>query len=127
MYKEHGNRQMQENSWARTDMRMLKFFKLSKEEFAAQRKRALSHEPGAVKALEDGQCFDLGGRTLRVVHMPGHTAGSCLLFLQNDGEEVIFCGDVVFLCGIGRTDGFSGTTRAMLDSLANTPNCPRPI
>ena len=91
VYKEHGNRQMQENSWARTDMRMLKFYKLSKEEFAAQRERALSHEPGAVKALEDVQCFDLGGRTLRVVHMPGHTAGSVLV--EDVEHKVLFSGD----------------------------------
>lgn len=67
--------------------------------------------------FSDGEEFTAEGLKFRVMSAPGHTAGSCLLFMQNDGEEVIFGGDVLFCCGIGRTDGFSGNTRQMLDSL----------
>ena len=73
---------------------------------------------------KDGQEFTAEGLKFRVMSAPGHTAGSCLLFMQNDGEEVIFGGDVLFLCGIGRTDGFSGSTREMLDSLEKIAKLP---
>ena len=72
----------------------------------------------------DGEEFTAEGLKFRVMSTPGHTAGSCLLFMSNDGEEVIFCGDVVFLCGIGRTDGYSGSTREMLDSLEKIAKLP---
>lgn len=72
----------------------------------------------------DGEEFTAEGLSFRVMSAPGHTAGSCLLFMQNDGEEVIFGGDVLFLCGVGRTDGFSGNTRQMLDSLEKIAKLP---
>lgn len=67
--------------------------------------------------FSDGDVFTAEGLSFRVMAAPGHTAGSCLLFLQKDGEEVVFAGDVLFNLGIGRTDGYSGNTRQMLDSL----------
>lgn len=72
----------------------------------------------------DGEEFTAEGLSFHVMSAPGHTAGSCLLFMQNDGEEVIFGGDVLFLCGVGRTDGFSGNTRQMLDSLEKIAKLP---
>jgi glyoxylase-like metal-dependent hydrolase (beta-lactamase superfamily II) len=33
----------------------------------------------------DGHSFDLGERTLTVVHLPGHTAGHCGLLVEPDG------------------------------------------
>ena len=74
--------------------------------------------------FSDGEEFAAEGLNFRVMSAPGHTAGSCLLFMQNDGGEVIFCGDVVFLCGVGRTDGYSGNTRQMLDSLERIAKLP---
>ncbi len=31
---------------------------------------------GELWPVSEGHCFDLGGRTLQVIHLPGHTAGS---------------------------------------------------
>ncbi len=76
------------------------------------------------KLFSDGEEFTAEGLKFRVMAAPGHTAGSCLLFMENDGEQVIFCGDVVFLMGVGRTDGFSGSTRDMLDSLEKIAKLP---
>ena len=76
------------------------------------------------KLYSDGEEFTAEGLKFRVMAAPGHTAGSCLLFLDNDGEQVIFCGDVVFLMGVGRTDGYSGSTRDMLDSLEKIAKLP---
>ncbi|MFD9903032.1 MBL fold metallo-hydrolase [Streptomyces sp. NPDC059063] len=33
----------------------------------------------------DGAVFDLGGRTVTVVHLPGHTAGHCGFLIEPDG------------------------------------------
>lgn len=36
-----------------------------------------------IRLMTEGQCFDLGGRTLQVVHTPGHSVGSvCLLDVE---------------------------------------------
>lgn len=43
--------------------------------------------------LEDGMCFDLGGITLKVIHIPGHTPGSVALFCEEKGW--LFSGDSV--------------------------------
>lgn len=41
--------------------------------------------------LEDGQIFDLGGRTLHTVHTPGHTAGEVVFI--DPLEKILFSGD----------------------------------
>ena len=43
------------------------------------------------KWLSDGQLFDLGDRTLRVVHTPGHTPGSCCLI--DSKSRILFSAD----------------------------------
>jgi glyoxylase-like metal-dependent hydrolase (beta-lactamase superfamily II) len=41
----------------------------------------------------DGACWDLGGGVrVRAHHMPGHTAGHCVLLVENEG--VAFIGDI---------------------------------
>ncbi|MBQ7552806.1 MAG: MBL fold metallo-hydrolase [Bacteroidaceae bacterium] len=39
---------------------------------------------GKVNFLEDGQVFDLGGRSIEVIFTPGHTPGSATFFEMND-------------------------------------------
>ena len=41
---------------------------------------------GTVRYMEDGQVFDLGGRQLEVVLMPGHTPGSVVLLDRAQGD-----------------------------------------
>jgi glyoxylase-like metal-dependent hydrolase (beta-lactamase superfamily II) len=49
--------------------------------------------PGALETIQDGHVFDLGGRALEVISVPGHTPGSiCLLDRQ---ARVLFTGDSV--------------------------------
>jgi len=48
------------------------------------------HEP--VRTVEDGDVVDLGGRTLTVLHLPGHTAGHCGFLVEPDG--FLFIGDI---------------------------------
>ncbi len=55
--------------------------------------------------------------TLRVIDVPGHTAGHIAYFLGAGaaGAPRLFCGDTLFSCGCGRL--FEGTPAQMLASL----------
>ncbi|MFJ5218430.1 MBL fold metallo-hydrolase [Streptomyces sp. NPDC088354] len=44
--------------------------------------------------VEDGDRIDLGGRTLTVLHLPGHTPGSVALLEEHTGA--LYSGDVVY-------------------------------
>lgn len=45
------------------------------------------------KEIKEGDIIDLGGRTLEVFELPGHTPGSIVLLLRED--RVLFTGDAV--------------------------------
>ncbi|MHA6626424.1 MBL fold metallo-hydrolase [Pseudonocardia sichuanensis] len=51
----------------------------------------LQDRPDAT-GLTDGTTFDLGGRTVTVVHLPGHTAGHSGLLIEPDG--FLFVADI---------------------------------
>ncbi len=57
--------------------------------FSDSRSRAPAEE--TVTALKDGQVFDLGGRTLETILVPGHTPGSAV-FLERE-DRIAFSGD----------------------------------
>ena len=62
---------------------------------------------------KDGEDFKLGNITLRLIHTPGHTAGSiCIKF-----EEYLISGDTLFQQSIGRVDLPSGSMKAMEQSI----------
>ncbi|MFI2238324.1 MBL fold metallo-hydrolase [Streptomyces chrestomyceticus] len=44
------------------------------------------------QGFDDGTEFDLGGRTVTVVHLPGHTAGHCGFLIEPDG--FLFVADI---------------------------------
>ncbi|MGY0489963.1 MBL fold metallo-hydrolase [Streptomyces sp. WG-D5] len=44
------------------------------------------------RGFDDGAVFDLGGRTVTVVHLPGHTAGHCGFLIEPDG--FLFVADI---------------------------------
>lgn len=48
---------------------------------------------GELVAVEEGRVFDLGGRTLEVVGLPGHTRGSIGLLLRE--ERILYVGDAI--------------------------------
>jgi len=54
--------------------------------------------PHAVEPFDDGDAFDLGGVTIRVVHTPGHTRGhSCFVVQWGAGgpeERLVYLGDI---------------------------------
>ncbi len=72
------------------------------------------------RTFADGDTLSVCGMEFSVMAAPGHTAGSCLLLCKTgSGErsEVIFAGDVIFNGSCGRTDGDSGSTAQMRESL----------
>lgn len=63
--------------------------------------------------LHDGDTLSFGELTVTVMHLPGHSPGSCF-FIAGDS---IFSGDILFKGCVGRTDLTGGDTEAMKHSL----------
>lgn len=55
--------------------------------------------------LHDGDSFDLGNRTLQVIHTPGHSPGHCCFYEQDRGW--LYSGDLIYK---GCLDAFYPTT-----------------
>ena len=68
----------------------------------------------------DGQLFNLGNITLKVLHTPGHTLESMCLLLLNEANapQAIFTGDTLFVGDVGRPDLSSGNLSS--EDLAET-------
>ena len=49
--------------------------------------------PGELRPVGEGHCFELGGITCHVVHLPGHTAGSIGLWCPE--KRLLFVGDAM--------------------------------
>jgi glyoxylase-like metal-dependent hydrolase (beta-lactamase superfamily II) len=61
----------------------------------------------------EGDALSLGGLTLKVLHTPGHSAGSVVLLV----EDVMLSGDTLFAGTCGRYDLSGGDGEQMLQSL----------
>lgn len=59
---------------------------------------------------KDGEIFEVGDITLKVLHTPGHTPESmCLLLYDENGKEhAVFTGDTLFVGDVGRPDLLDG-------------------
>lgn len=71
------------------------------------------HIDTASVQLQDGDTLTFGGETLRVLHTPGHTAGSMSYLWRGN----VFTGDTLLINGCGRTDFQSGSAEALYNSL----------
>lgn len=69
----------------------------------------------ADKWLKDGQILNLEGHSLRVIHTPGHTSGSCCFYL--DAFHILISGDTLFHGSYGRTDLETGSDEDILRSV----------
>jgi Zn-dependent hydrolases, including glyoxylases len=63
--------------------------------------------------LEDGQA--LPGCDIKVIHSPGHSAGSMCLY--DEASSTLLSGDCLFRDGVGRTDGPDSDDAALASSL----------
>lgn len=75
----------------------------------------LRPSPAATVFLEEDSTLTVGAHEFQVLHTPGHSAGSISLWCP--AEKVVFCGDVLFNMGIGRTDFPGGSHKTLLQSI----------
>lgn len=66
-----------------------------------------------IKTVEDKDIIELGEIKLEVIHTPGHTKGGICLLLNSAMPKILFTGDSLFYCSIGRTD-FPGASQKLL-------------
>ena len=72
-------------------------------------------QPPVGRLLSDGDSITFGNHTLQVLSTPGHSHGSCLFYIQEEG--IVFSGDTLFRMSIGRTDFPEGSWQLMEQSL----------
>lgn len=68
----------------------------------------------------EGDELTLGGLRLRILHTPGHSAGSVVIL----AEDYMFCGDTLFALGCGRWDLPGGNQHDLMASLARLGELP---
>lgn len=68
-----------------------------------------------IKTVKDGEKISVGNMNFKLVHTPGHTAGSMIIVC--DKEKIIFTGDTLFEKEYGRCDLETGSFKDMVDSL----------
>lgn len=70
----------------------------------------------SVSKLKDGDLITAGGRTLNIIHTPGHSPGA--ICLHDPKDKILFSGDTVFPeGGFGRTDLPGGESYKLIESL----------
>ncbi len=73
--------------------------------------------PPPDRLLNEGDIVSVKSLQLKVIHTPGHSRGSiCLL-----GNGILFSGDTLFNCGVGRSDlpGSGGNHQQLIESIRN--------
>jgi len=71
--------------------------------------------PQPDRLLKDGDIIDVDGLRFTVLHTPGHSPGGISLY----GNGVVFSGDTLFNCGVGRTDLPGCSYAQLMDSIRN--------
>lgn len=67
-----------------------------------------------IRTLEDKEIIKLDCLELEVLHLPGHTRGGIGLLMKKPQPDIVFTGDTLFKCGIGRYD-LDGGSRTQLE------------
>ncbi len=70
---------------------------------------------GQTETVTDGDQFTVGGISVEVMLVPGHTLGAIAFVARAGGKTAVFTGDTMFLAGCGRL--FEGTPADMHKSL----------
>lgn len=67
------------------------------------------------RLFHDGEVTGLAGFEVKVIHTPGHTCGSTCYYFEAEG--VLFSGDTLFCCSVGRTDFPTGSMSQIHNSI----------
>lgn len=65
--------------------------------------------------IKPDEAVKVGNMTFEVLHVPGHSAGSVAFYEKS--EKAVFAGDVLFRCGVGRTDLAGGSDEVLRHTL----------
>ncbi|MCL2824571.1 MAG: MBL fold metallo-hydrolase [Polyangiaceae bacterium] len=71
--------------------------------------------PKIDRELSDGEELRFGNVTGKVLHTPGHTLGGCCFYFPQ--QRVVFVGDTLFACSVGRTDLPGGSSPQLIRSI----------
>jgi len=71
--------------------------------------------PEPTISLEHGMIVHLGEHAFEVRHTPGHSPGHVIFVTRSSG--LVFCGDLIFQGGVGRTDLPGGDWATLLRSI----------
>ena len=74
-----------------------------------------SYAYNQTRCLKDGEVLELAGFCFRVIHTPGHTAGSCCYYEET--EKVLISGDTLFCQSVGRSDFPTGSAGTLIRSI----------
>lgn len=91
------------------------FFIAQADESAMLFGMEFSHAPVITKHIEHGNDIGIEDIRFRVLHTPGHAAGS--LCFHSSEHGILFSGDVLFLQSIGRTDLPTGDYHTLIQSI----------
>lgn len=69
----------------------------------------------ADRYLTDGEEIPFEGRTIKIIHTPGHSPGGICILI----ESWLFCGDTLFAGSVGRTDFPLCDGKAMFEAIRN--------
>ena len=69
------------------------------------------------KDLKDGEKIQLGDEHISILHVPGHSPGSVVLYAPQ--SNFIISGDVLFNTSIGRTDLPGGNYAQLINAINN--------
>ncbi len=69
------------------------------------------------ESFGDGDVLNFDGFSLKVIHTPGHTAGSVCFYSEED--KLLFSGDTLFKHSYGRTDVPTASYANIMDSIKN--------
>lgn len=65
--------------------------------------------------IKDGGLLEIAGMRFRLIATPGHTAGSCCYYMEE--EKLLLSGDTLFEGSVGRTDFPTGSMSSLVRSI----------